>query len=241
MQATACLNSVTYALKNTNIREITSASAGVKPVAPAFNNGRVSFTRCSFRQSLRTDARFLSQSTSRAIANRRSLIVQASEDEAEAAPEAEEEVVEEAAAPANTRSVWGMAAAKSSRLPKEKMDIPDSGRMGPPIAPQWDAVIEVGGNQQIVSTGRWYTCNNLNLEPGTEINLERVLLVKQGEELMIGQPYVQGATVQAKIIENYKDKKVIVYKMKPKKHTRKKNGHRQHMTKFMVTGVTVNA
>lgn len=109
-----------------------------------------------------------------------------------------------------------------------------------PAAPvsAFDAVIEVGGTQQLVSEGRFYSCNSLKVEPGTTIAFERVLAVKDGDNLKIGQPYVSGAKVMATVLENYKGKKEIVYKMKPKKHTRSKRGHRQHLTKFLVTSVT---
>ena len=86
----------------------------------------------------------------------------------------------------------------------------------------FDAIIEVGGTQQLVSTGRFYSCNSLNLEAGTKVNFERVLAVKDGEDLKVGQPYVKGVTVQATVMEAYRGKKEIVYKMKPKKHYRKK-------------------
>lgn len=102
----------------------------------------------------------------------------------------------------------------------------------------FDAIIEVGGGQQLVSTGRFYSCNSLRLEAGTKVNFERVLAVKDGDDLKVGQPYVKGATVQATVLEAYRGKKQIVYKMKPKKHYRKKNGHRQELTKFLITGVS---
>mmetsp|Transcript_24843 Transcript_24843/g.34235 ORF Transcript_24843/g.34235 Transcript_24843/m.34235 type:complete len:166 (-) Transcript_24843:134-631(-) len=106
-------------------------------------------------------------------------------------------------------------------------------------AKAFDAIIEIGGGQQMVTAGRYYSCNSLNLEAGTEVKFERVLAVKDGDDLQIGQPYVKGASVAATVLEGYKGKKVIVYKMHAKKHYRRKNGHRQVLTKFLVTGVDV--
>jgi len=114
----------------------------------------------------------------------------------------------------------------------------DSGKMGPPTQ-TFDAIIEVGGHQKIIQKGRFYSCHNLKLPPGTEINLERVLAIKDGEELHLGRPYLKGAKVKAKIMENYRGKKVIVYKYKAKKHYRKKAGFRASLTKFLVTDVTM--
>mmetsp|Transcript_28686 Transcript_28686/g.54964 ORF Transcript_28686/g.54964 Transcript_28686/m.54964 type:complete len:155 (-) Transcript_28686:385-849(-) len=111
------------------------------------------------------------------------------------------------------------------------------GKFGPDAA-SFDAIIEIGGGQQIVSAGRYYSCNTLHLEPGTELSFERVLAVKGDGELQIGQPYVSGASVQATVLEEYKGKKQIIFKMKSKKHYRRKQGHRQQLTKFLVTGVT---
>eukprot|EP00976_Prorocentrum_cordatum_P016201 325285-Prorocentrum_minimum.AAC.3 len=108
------------------------------------------------------------------------------------------------------------------------------------VSSAFDAIIEVGGTQQLVSTGRFYSCNSLNLEAGTKVNFERVLAVKDGEDLKVGQPYVKGVTVQATVMEAYRGKKEIVYKMKPKKHYRKKTGHRQELTKFLITGVSTD-
>ena len=76
-------------------------------------------------------------------------------------------------------------------------------------------------------------------QAGQKIVFERVLATKQpgSNALKVGHPYVQGARVHATVLENYKDKKIIVFKMKAKKHYRRKAGHRQHMSRFLVTKV----
>jgi ribosomal protein L21 len=93
------------------------------------------------------------------------------------------------------------------------------------------AIIDVGGVQHLVEEGRWYTCNRLNAAPGDIVSFGRVLALKADGEFHVGQPYVDGVNVEAEIVEDLKSPKVIIYKMKPKKHTRKTVGHRQHLTK----------
>jgi ribosomal protein L21 len=75
------------------------------------------------------------------------------------------------------------------------------------------------------------------VEPGSKIRFGRVLALKQGGQLTVGKPYLEGAAVEAEVLEELKAPKVIVYKMRPKKHYRRKNGHRQPLSKFMVTRV----
>lgn len=99
------------------------------------------------------------------------------------------------------------------------------------------AIIDVGGVQHLVEEGRWYTCNRLKASPGDVVSFGRVLAMKSEGEFHVGRPYVEGVTVEAEIVEELKGPKVIVYKMVPKKHTRKSNGHRQYLTKFMVTKI----
>ena len=105
-------------------------------------------------------------------------------------------------------------------------------------AAAWDAIVEVGGSQQFVSEGRYYECHSLKgVEPGSKIAFERVLATKAGEAPTFGEPYVAGARVEATVLENFKDKKLIVFKYRRKKHYKRKNGHRQPMTRFLVTKV----
>ena len=93
------------------------------------------------------------------------------------------------------------------------------------------AIIEVGGNQQFVQEGKWYTCNRLKAAPGDVVSFGRVLAVKDGNDMWVGQPYLGDATVEAEIIQDFKGPKVLVYKMHRKKHYRKMQGHRQSLTK----------
>lgn len=96
------------------------------------------------------------------------------------------------------------------------------------------AIIDVGGVQHLVEEGRWYTCNRLKASPGDVVSFGRVLAVKDEEVFHVGRPYVDAVTVEAEIIEEFKGPKVTIYKMQPKKHTRKQVGHRQPLTKCVL-------
>lgn len=100
------------------------------------------------------------------------------------------------------------------------------------------AVIDIGGVQQIVEEGRWYTCNRLQAEPGSTIKLGRVLAHKSGGKFTVGQPYLSGVTVEAQVLEELKGPKLIIFKHKPKKHYQRKTGHRQPLSKFLITKIS---
>lgn len=102
------------------------------------------------------------------------------------------------------------------------------------------AIIETGGKQLRVEPGRFYDVELLPVEEGESISIEKVFLVQHDGEAHIGQPLVQGATVQGTILRHLRGKKVIVYKMKPKKKTRKKRGHRQELTRLMIDSISLN-
>lgn len=92
----------------------------------------------------------------------------------------------------------------------------------------------------LLEEGRWYTCNRLQAEPGSTIKFGRVLAAKESGTFTSGRPYLDNVTVEAEILEELKGEKVIVYKMKPKKHYQRKNGHRQPLTKFLVTKISTS-
>ncbi|NJK41001.1 MAG: 50S ribosomal protein L21 [Acaryochloridaceae cyanobacterium SU_2_1] len=102
------------------------------------------------------------------------------------------------------------------------------------------AIIEMGGVQFKVEPGRFYDVNRLAHQPETTLSLDQVLLVHDGETLSIGQPLVKGATVEVTVMQHLRDRKILVYKMQPKKKTRKKQGHRQDLTRFMVNAIHLN-
>ncbi len=98
------------------------------------------------------------------------------------------------------------------------------------------AVIETGGKQYRVSEGDVLRVEKLNAEPGDTVTFDRVLAVSD-EELKVGSPMVEGATVTASVVRQGKGKKVIVYKYKPKKGYHKKNGHRQLYTQVRIDAI----
>ena len=98
------------------------------------------------------------------------------------------------------------------------------------------AIIETGGKQYKVAEGDVITVEKLGVTEG-EYTFDKVLAVADGENITVGTPTVEGATVTAKVLGEGKAKKVIVYKYKPKKGFHKKRGHRQPFTKLSVTKI----
>eukprot|EP00798_Chlamydomonas_sp_ICE-L_P012668 gene12668-15900_t len=135
---------------------------------------------------------------------------------------------------ASRASVRPVAAAKASApvAPKQYHPSPLS-----QPAPSTYAIVEVGGTQLIVEPGKWYTVNRLSADVGSKIKFGRVLAVKKEGKFNFGMPYVEDASVEAEVIEELRGPKIIVYKMKPKKHYRRKQGHRQDLSKFRITSI----
>lgn len=98
------------------------------------------------------------------------------------------------------------------------------------------AVIRTGGKQYKVSEGDLLKVEKLAGEVGESIELAEVLMVG-GEEVKIGTPLLPEAKVTAKIVEQGKDKKILVFKSKRRKNYRKKNGHRQPITRLKITAI----
>ena len=95
------------------------------------------------------------------------------------------------------------------------------------------AIIATGGKQYKVSEGDIITIEKLGVEAGEKVTFDQVLAVG-GDPLKIGNPMVEGATVEASVVANGRGKKVIVYKYKRKTGYHKKNGHRQCFTKVKI-------
>lgn len=96
------------------------------------------------------------------------------------------------------------------------------------------AIIETGGKQYRVEEGDVLRIEKLEAADGDMIEVDKVLAVGEGENLKVGTPYVEGAKVQLKIGTQGKGKKIIVFKYKPKKNYRKKQGHRQPYSQVVV-------
>ena len=96
------------------------------------------------------------------------------------------------------------------------------------------AIIETGGKQYKVAEGDIIFVEKLGAEENDNVTLDKVLAVGAEGDVKVGAPYVSGASVSAKVLKNGKDKKVIVFKYKPKKGYRRKQGHRQPFTKLQI-------
>ncbi len=102
------------------------------------------------------------------------------------------------------------------------------------------AIVEAGGTQIRVEPGRFYDINLLAADPESDYTIDKVLLVNNDDDVTVGRPFIEGATVEGTVMRHRRGKKVIVYKMQPKKKTRKKRGHRQELTRLMINSISLN-
>ncbi|AOA00194.1 MULTISPECIES: 50S ribosomal protein L21 [Carnobacterium] len=98
------------------------------------------------------------------------------------------------------------------------------------------AIIKTGGKQVKVEVGQAIYVEKLNVEAGETVSFDEVILVG-GEETKVGAPTIAGATVEGTVEKHGKQKKVTTYKYKPKKHTHRKQGHRQPYTKVVINAI----
>ena len=101
------------------------------------------------------------------------------------------------------------------------------------------AIVEASGQQFWLQTNRYYDLDRLQAKVDETVTLENVLLVNDGKGTTLGNPYVKGAKVSLKVMEHRRGPKLIIYKMRPKKKTRRKNGHRQELTRVMVQSISI--
>ena len=101
------------------------------------------------------------------------------------------------------------------------------------------AIVEAGGRQEKVEPGKVVVVDRMDGEPGAEVTFDRVLLVQNGDDVMTGTPYVTGATVSGVVQAQTKGKKILVFKMKRRKHYKKAKGHRTLSTRVKVTSINV--
>jgi len=99
------------------------------------------------------------------------------------------------------------------------------------------AVIQTGGKQYRVSQGETLKVEKLSAEEGAVIELNKVLMVGEGEEVKIGTPYVDGGAVTAKVKAHGRRDKVKIIKFRRRKHHMKRQGHRQWYTELEITGI----
>ena len=102
------------------------------------------------------------------------------------------------------------------------------------------AVLETGGKQIKAEAGRFVDIEKLPQNKGDKVSLGNVLMLISGKDSKIGNPYIKGAAVNGHITDLAKDDKIIVYKMRPKKRTRKKFGHRQWYTRVFIESIELD-
>ena len=99
------------------------------------------------------------------------------------------------------------------------------------------AIIETGGKQYKVSTSKILQIEKLNAKVGEIIKFQNVLLLNDNKSTEIGNPNIDGATVEAKLLDNVKDRTILIFHKRRRKHSRKKNGHRQRHSKIQITKI----
>ena len=99
------------------------------------------------------------------------------------------------------------------------------------------AIIETGGKQYKVSASKILEIEKLNAKVGETIKFKNVLLLNDDKNTEIGSPSIDGATVEAKLLDNVKDRTVLIFHKRRRKHSRKKNGHRQRHSKIQITKI----
>ena len=101
------------------------------------------------------------------------------------------------------------------------------------------AIVESGGRQYRAEEGGSVTTEKLPYEVGEQIELDSVLLLANGDDVQIGQPTVDGVKVKATVVDQYRGKKIFVWKYKPKKRYRRRKGHRQYYTRLRIDEIVV--
>ncbi|GJL72982.1 MAG: 50S ribosomal protein L21 [Nitrosomonas sp.] len=99
------------------------------------------------------------------------------------------------------------------------------------------AVIKTGGKQYRIQVGEKLKVEQIEAERGSELILDQVLMVADGEKISMGNPLVEGATVSAKVLDQGRHDKIRIFKMRRRKHYQKHQGHRQNFTEIQITGI----
>lgn len=102
------------------------------------------------------------------------------------------------------------------------------------------AIIETGGKQYKVSPNQSIKVENLGKEKGEIVELNKVLFYADNGKYYVGRPYIENAKVIAQVIEKDRDKKILIFKYKPKKGYRRRMGHRQNYTRLLIKEIVVS-
>ena len=103
------------------------------------------------------------------------------------------------------------------------------------------AIVEAGGKQYPVEEGRYIDMELLDADKDSKVTFDKIVMLVNGKKSKVGQPYVSGASVEGTVVKHDKAKKIIVFKQRPKKGYRKKQGHRQQFTRVMITKIRTSA
>ena len=103
------------------------------------------------------------------------------------------------------------------------------------------AVVKTGGKQYRVAEGDILEVEKLEGNVGDTVSLNEVLLIANGDTLSVGQPMLQGASVQAKITGQHRGKKIMVFRYRPKKRIRVRRGHRQYLTRLEIESIVAGS
>ena len=103
------------------------------------------------------------------------------------------------------------------------------------------AIVETGGKQYQVEEGRYVDVELLEADNDSKIVFDKVVMIVNGKKSKVGQPYVTGASAEGTVLAHDKAKKIIVFKQRPKKGYRKKQGHRQGFTRVMINKIRTSA
>lgn len=101
------------------------------------------------------------------------------------------------------------------------------------------AIVEIAGQQFKVSKDSKVFVHRLSGDEGSKVTFDKVLLTDDNGTITLGAPAIEGASVEAKVLQHLKGEKVIVFKKKRRKGFKKKNGHRQYLTQIQISGITV--
>ena len=99
------------------------------------------------------------------------------------------------------------------------------------------AIFEIGGKQYKVSEGDVVFLEKMNVQEGESVKFDKVLALSDNDGLVLGDPTIAGASVEASVVKNGKAKKIVVFRYKAKKNEKKKQGHRQPYTKVQITKI----
>ncbi|MGQ7946261.1 50S ribosomal protein L21 [Flavobacterium sp. WC2509] len=100
------------------------------------------------------------------------------------------------------------------------------------------AIVEIAGQQFKVSKDLKVYVHRLSNEEGSKVSFDKVYLVDDNGSITLGAPAIEGASVEAKVLQHLKGDKVIVFKKKRRKGYKKRNGHRQYLTQIVIEGIT---